>query len=512
MPTERLGPLTTAVEDAATRAAADVGRIWEGDHTVWQDDPTEVADRLGWLRCPDGFREQLDRLAAFGQGVAEDDIAHVVLVGMGGSSLYPEVLATTFGSAQGYPELHVLDSTDPAAVRRLHLELPWDRVLLVTASKSGTTTETRSHLAYFWDVLVDLFGVEAGRRCVAITDPGSALADLARARSFRAVFENPSDIGGRFSALSYFGLVPAALLGLDLGAHLERASDVAAEARSTDPAANAPLRLGATMAAAVGEGRNKLTVLLPEAIAPFGAWIEQLVAESTGKHGTGILPVVDEPVLAPEAYGDDRLFVAFGEIDGIQALTDAGHPVVELAAARPGDLPGEVFRWEFATAVAGALLGLNPFDQPDVQSAKTATREALEEGFEAAEPVDPAELLATVSGGDYVALLAFVDPRGEVAGRLPDVAAALRARHGVPVTLGIGPRYLHSTGQLHKGGPDEGIFLLCVSDDPEDLAIPGESHSFGTLKHAQAAGDLAALEAAGRRAGRVAVHDLLALT
>ena len=510
MAKERLGPLEAAVDQAVSGLIGDVPRIWDGDHTVWQDDPTEVADRLGWLRCPDEFRGDLDHLRGFVGGVLEADIDHVVLVGMGGSSLYPEVLASTFAAVEGHPELHVLDSTDPAAVLRIHRELPWDRVLLVTSSKSGTTTETRSHLAYFWDVLVDLFGVEAGRRCVAVTDPGSALADLARARSFRAVFENPPDIGGRFSALSFFGLVPGALLGLDLVAHLDRAAAMAGTARSDHPEVNAPLRLGAVMGVAARAGRDKLTVLLPEALAPFGAWIEQLVAESTGKHGTGILPVVDEPVLPAEAYGDDRLFIAYPGVE-TDELVAAGHPVVELDPAGPADLPGEVFRWEFATAVTGAVLGLNPFDQPDVQSAKTATKRALDEGFEAADATDPSALLDQVAPRDYIALLAFVDPGGEVAGRLPAVAAALRDRHGVPVTVGIGPRYLHSTGQLHKGGPDEGVFLLCVGDDPEDAGIPGERHSFGTLKHAQAAGDLEALEAAGRRAGRVTVDDLLGL-
>ena len=511
MGTERLGPLEAAAEEAAARIAQDVGRIWEGDHTVWQEDPTEVADRLGWLTCPTEFRSELDRLRAVADGVVEDGIEHVVLVGMGGSSLYPEVLATTFGSREGYPELHVLDSTDPAAVSRLHRELPWDRVLLVAASKSGTTTETRSHLAYFWDVLVDLYGVEAGRRCMAVTDPGSALAELGMARSFRAVFENPPDIGGRFSALSYFGLVPAALLGLDLGAHLDRAAAVAEEARSGDPTVNAPLRLGAAMAAGVRAGRNKLTVLLPGSIAPFGAWIEQLVAESTGKHGTGILPVVDEPILPVGAYGHDRLFVTFGDVAVADELVAAGHPVIGLGTTEPAGIPAEVFRWEFATAVAGALLDINPFDQPDVQSAKTATKQALDEGSETGDVVAPDELLAQLGEGGYIALLAFVDPHGEVARQLPDVAAAIRAEHGVPVTVGIGPRYLHSTGQLHKGGPDQGVFLVCVGDDPEDLEIPGKRYSFGTLKQAQAAGDLEALIAAGRPAGRVAVDDLLGL-
>jgi transaldolase / glucose-6-phosphate isomerase len=507
-----LGPLQADVGDATERALGLVERIWDRDHTVWQDDPTEVADRLGWLDCPTGFADAVPTLSTFADRAVGEGITDVLLVGMGGSSLYPEVLAQVHGPAEGHPRLHVLDSTAPAAVTRVHEGLDWSSTLLVAASKSGTTTETRSHLAYFSEVLRRQVGVEqAGRRTVAITDPGSQLATLGRDQGFREVFTNPADIGGRFSALSYFGLVPASLLGLDLATHLGAAARMADRARRRGTDEDGPVRLGAAMAVAAAAGRDKLTVVLPEDLAPFGLWIEQLVAESTGKQGKGILPVVGEPLLAPDAYGDDRLFVVLGDSGGVDALVDAGHPVVRLARDDEAAIPAEVFRWEFATAVAGALLDLNPFDQPDVQAAKTATARVLEEGTDLPGPTSAGDLLGRVGPGDYVALLAFVDPDGEVAGRLVDVADALRERLGVPVTVGLGPRYLHSTGQLHKGGPDEGVFLVTVGDHPDGVEVPGEPYDFATLIRAQAAGDLEALGSAGRRAGLVTTDELLAL-
>lgn len=504
---EQLGGLADAVEEHAQRASELVPRIWERDHTVWQEDPTEVADRLGWLDCPADFAAKTDELAAFARQAADDGIEHVVLVGMGGSSLYPDVLRRVHGSAEGFPQLHVLDSTDPAAVLAVHRRLPFDRTLVIASSKSGTTIETRSHFDYFWEVLTDLQGVEAGRNAAAVTDPGSALAELGETRAFRAVFRNPSDIGGRFSALSYFGLVPAALLGMDLDRHLAAAKEMA-EASRQPGSDNGPARLGALLAAAAQAGRNKLTLVLADDVAPFGDWVEQLIAESTGKHGVGILPVVGEPLGPPEVYGDDRLFVALGEHDGLDALAAAGHPVVRLPGGEAADLGGEVVRWEFATAVAGALLDINPFDQPDVAAAKSATSRVLEEGLPEMPFTPPQRLLDRVVAGDYVALLAFVDPDSDEVQRLHDVATRLRDQLHVPVTVGVGPRYLHSTGQLHKGGPPQGVFLVIVGEDSEDADIPQASFSFSTLKWAQAAGDLEALQGRSLRAGRVAVDDL----
>ena len=506
--TERLGSLD--IDEALARGRSLVPRMWDRDHTVWQDDPKEVADRLGWLDLPEDFAAHVDALEAFARNARGEGFTHVLLVGMGGSSLYPDVQARIFDDADGL-ELHVLDSTDPAAVLRTHHALPMDRTLLVAASKSGTTAETRAHLSYFWDVLTDLRGVEAGHQAIAITDAGSELDELGRVRSFRQVFENPRDIGGRYSALSYFGLVPGVLHGADVGRQLAAARDMARAARSPDLERNAPARLGAILAAAHAAGRDKLTLLLSDAVAPFGDWVEQLVAESTGKHGVGILPVVGEPMGPPEVYGDDRLFVSWGATAGVDALVDAGHPVVELPFGGAEDLGAEVFRWEFATALAGALLDINPFDQPNVASAKQATARVLDEGLPEVEEQDAAALLDRVGPGDYVAITAFVDPGSDVVAQLEEARVRLRDRLHVPVTLGIGPRYLHSTGQLHKGGPPTGVFLQVVGDDPEDAAIPGKKYGFATLKHAQAAGDLEALRAADLRAGRVPIAQLTSI-
>lgn len=505
---ERLAGLD--VTAALARAMAWVPRIWNRDHTVWQPEPDECADRLGWLDCPTDFADEVGALQAFADEATAGGITHALLVGMGGSSLYPEVQTRVLDRTRPGLELQVLDSTDPAAVRRVREELPWERTLLIVSSKSGTTIETRSHLETFWDVLTDRVGAGAGRQVVAITDPGSALAELGRERGFRRVFENPPDIGGRYSALSWFGLVPGALYGADVGRQLAAARDMADASRSTDPDANAPARLGAALGAAHTTGRDKLTLVLPDELAAFAAWIEQLVAESTGKAGVGILPVVDEPLGPPEVYGDDRLFVAWGASQGLDALAAAGHPVIELPDTGQAGLGGEVFRWEFATAVAGGLLGVNPFDQPDVAAAKEATSRVLEAGLTAVEPGDPRDLLSQVPAGGYVAVTAFVDPGGDAVARLRDTCVRLRDRLQVPVTLGIGPRYLHSTGQLHKGGPPTGVFLQVVGEDPLDVPIPGRPYGFATLKQAQATGDLEALRRRGLPAARVTVDSLAA--
>ncbi len=505
------GPLGTALEATVAVTEALIARIWDRDHTVWQDDPTEVADRLGWLDCPTSMRARLDEFRALADGARGDGLQHVLLVGMGGSSLYPEVLATAFPTSADGMSLTVLDSTHPDAVARAREAFDLTRTLLVVASKSGSTIETRSHLERFWADLVDEVGADrAGDHVVAITDPGSALAELGRDRGFRAVVENPPDIGGRFSALSAFGLVPAALLGLDLDAHLDAATRMAEACRSTDGEDNPAARLAAMMANGATGGHEQMTLLLPDSVASFGAWIEQLVAESTGKQSLGLLPVVDEPVLPAEAYGEHRLVVAYGDHPGLDALATRDIPVVQLDAIEPADLPAEVVRWEFATALAGALMGINPFDQPNVQAAKAASTRMLEEGGAPPEPMAVDELLGQVTPRDYVALLAFVDPGGDVAARLPELATRLRDAHGVPVTVGIGPRYLHSTGQLHKGGPDTGVFLVLVEDADGDIDVPGRGYTFGQLLRAQAAGDLSALRDARRRAGMVQFDDLVA--
>lgn len=501
---EHLVGLEDAVEHALgeLRERYAVQRVWKRDHTLWQNDPTEVSDRLGWLDCADGSPELVDGLTEVAADVAASGISGITVMGMGGSSLFADVVGSSFPDA-GLP-VRVLDSTDPAAVRRA--ERRGDHELYVVASKSGTTIETRSHLAYLWEA--------TGRdpdRFIVVTDPGSPLADLGRERGLRRVFENRPDIGGRYSALSLFGLVPAALSGADLDGLLGRAATMADRCGEGVAAEHNPAaRLAAVMAAAVRRGRDKLTLLLPEGVAAFGDWIEQLVAESLGKDGTGVIPVVGEPT-PPDAsgYSQDRLFVSFGPLPSADQLVEAGHPVVELPFGEAVDIGAEVFRWELATALTGALLAVNPFDQPDVAAAKRATAEVLGRGLAETtiEPIDP--LLDRVADGDYVAILAYVDPDAPVVASLRRITADLRAELGVPVTLGIGPRYLHSTGQLHKGGPETGVFLQVIGDDDEELAIPGEPHGFSTLKRAQAVGDLQALRDRGLRAARVDLEELL---
>jgi glucose-6-phosphate isomerase len=508
---ERLGAVEGAV-DAAVEALAKadaVARLRAGDHTLWQDDSTEVADRLGWLPVVAESQARVAELEELAAAVAADGIEHVVVMGMGGSSLFPEVLWQTFGQAPGRLDLRVLDTTDPAAIARVEAEVDLGRCLFIAASKSGTTIETTSQLAHFWDRT----GGD-GSRFVAITDPGTELARLGAERGFRAVIENRADIGGRYAALSAFGMVPAALIGADAAGLLAQAAAVA-DATGTDVAgeANAALRLAAVLAGGAQAGRDKLTILLPAEVASFGLWLEQLVAESTGKHGTGVLPVVGEDVGPPEVYGEDRVFVAVGPAaahPGLDALAAAGHPVVELGWDGPLDLGGQVLLWEQAVALSGVLLGINPFDQPDVASAKEATNRVLADGAATVDLDEVGHLLGQVRPGDYLAITAFVDPgRFDLLSGLQAARMALRDRLRVATTLGIGPRFLHSTGQLHKGGPPTGVFLQVVGEDPTDVAVPGRDLTFSQLKQAQADGDLAALRDRGLRAGRVELDDLI---
>lgn len=489
--------------ETATLAADEViQRLWQLDHTVFDDDPTEIADRLGWLESPGEMVERANAIQSFADGVAGRGFTDAVVMGMGGSSLFPEVAARTFGDGSGALTLHVLDTTDPAAILRIQECLDLDRTLFVAASKSGTTVETRSQLSFFWDRVAD------PDRFVAISDPGSPLVGLARDRQFRAVFENRPDIGGRYSALSHFGLVPTALVGGDLSELLGHAGEMVEACRR--PAAENPgARLGSVMGAAALVGRDKLTLRLDPPLAAFGAWIEQLVAESTGKAGRGIVPVDGEARRAPDAYGDDRLFVVLGDDPDAETLASRGHPVVEIGCDDPYELGGEVFRWEVATAVAGRILGINPFDQPDVQAAKDATSRVLADGLPQIdeEPLEP--VLDRVGRGDYLAVQAFVDPGGDLVDRLRAATDRIGSERGVATTFGLGPRYLHSTGQLHKGGPPTGVFVQVVGDDARDVEVPDAGSTFGTLKRAQAAGDLEALRGRGLRAARVSIDELI---
>ena len=503
---ERLGPLQDAVDatiaDLVERKV--VERAWAGDHTVWQDDPTEVADRLGWLHVVPEVLADRERLDTFAATAAADGLSHVVVMGMGGSSLFPEVLARTFPPAAGGPELRVLDTTDPAAVARIGHECPDDATLFVASSKSGSTVETRSHLETFW--------ARIGRpeQFAVITDPGSALGALATERGFRATFENRPDIGGRYSALSYFGIVPAVLAGVDWAGLLATAQDMTAKiGPDVDQATNPALRLGAVLGAAVKAGRDKVTLVIDQDIETFGLWLEQLLAESTGKQGTGVIPIAGERLGPPEVYGDDRLFVGIGDHHGLAPLAEAGHPVVEIPYGDPLELGSLVMLWELATAVCGAVLDINPFDQPNVAEAKEATASVLKSGPPDIE-VEPLQgLFDQVVPGDYVAIQAYVDPESGVVDALEDARTAIRDRFRVATTVGIGPRFLHSTGQLHKGGPPTGVFVQVVGDDPDDVDVPGADYTFSSLKHAQADGDLLTLRRHGLRAGRVSLDDLV---
>jgi hypothetical protein len=462
------------------------GRIWARDRDVFGPGEDDPAERLGWLELPWSMRGRLEELRAFATEVA-GEAEVVALLGMGGSSLAAEVFSTSLARRPGHPRLVVMDSTHPARVLDDTRRLDPARALFVVSSKSGTTAETLALYRHFAEVTRD------PNRFVAITDPGTPLEQLARVAGFRAVFTNPPDIGGRFSALSLFGLVPAALAGADLAPLLEDAAGLAERTRAA--AGNPALLLGAFMAAQTRAGRDKLTVILPAALAPFGDWLEQLLAESTGKRGTGVVPICGEPPLPPETYGSDRAFVALGGEPAAE-LEKLGRPLATVSA---DGLGAQMFLWEFATAVAGSLLGINPFDQPNVEAAKRLARRALEgEGTPRWPEDDPAELFEGCAPPELAVIGAFADPSPPHRA----VLAAARARlatSGVATMAGFGPRYLHSTGQLHKGGPAHLRALIVLEPPGEDLPIPGERHSFGELIAAQAHGDADALRAAGRR-------------
>ncbi len=497
-------------------------RIWQKDHTVWKQDSTEISNRLGWLNVAEHMQRQKEELTAFANEVCMAGFKHVVLLGMGGSSLCPEVLRVTFGSQRGYPRLLVLDSTVPDGVRRVSGSIDPSRVLYIVSSKSGGTIEVLSFFKHFWELTEKKGRGKAGDSFVAITDPGTSLGALATQHGFRRTFLNPSDIGGRYSALSYFGLVPAALIGMDLAALLDPALAMMQECR-TDAFANPAAWLGAAMGVLAKSGRDKLCLITSPSISAFGLWAEQLIAESTGKDGRGIVPIALEPSAPVETYSNDRLFVALrvesdrnGALDRhVAALQAAGQPVMRLDLKDRHDLGAEFFRWEMATAIAGHILGIHPFNQPNVQESKDNTQRVLDSYKSAGalpEPAEPprtprtarlAEFLKQAQAGDYVALMAYLDESPETVSALADLRAAILKRYRLPNTLGYGPRFLHSTGQLHKGGGDNGLFIQLTASTKRDVPIPGELFSFGVLASAQAAGDLTALHARHRRAVRI---------
>jgi transaldolase/glucose-6-phosphate isomerase len=548
--TFHLGPVGAGIAAAIaeTAQANVVQRIWDRDPDLWKPGDAGHAavihNRLGWLDVPLAMRARAAELTAFANEVREAGFRDAVLLGMGGSSLCPEVLRTSFGSTPGFPVLHVLDTTDPVAIAGLEKRLDLRHTLFVVASKSGTTLETTSHLAHFW-AAVEAAGVGApGASFVAITDPGTPLAALATERRFRRLFENPGDIGGRYSALSLFGLVPAAVMGLDVGRLLDRALAMRAScAASTAPGRNRGLELGAALSLAKAAGRDKVTILAPPRIGAFSLWAEQLIAESTGKEGQGYIPIGEEPVGRPAVYGDDRLFVLLclgGEpchVDSqVDTLIAAGMPVVELELRDPYDLGAEFFRWEFATAVAAVPLHIDPFDEPNVKESKENTEKVLL-AYEQSGHLPEEEPSATGAGarvygggpassveqalldhlkqgrpGDYVAIMAYVDPSDANASSLEELRTAIRDRHRAATTVGFGPRFLHSTGQLHKGGPNTGVFIQVTTDERVDAPIPGRPFTFAVLERAQADGDLASLRSHGRRVIRLHVESDLGAT
>ncbi len=519
IPSELEPAIVETVRAAVAQGVA--RRVWRHDEALWGGPAPEIGNRLGWLTISEALLEDVGDLQAFAAACVDESLQDVVLLGMGGSSLGPEVLRQSFGRIEGGLDLHVLDSTDPAAILATEAAIDVAKTLFLVSSKSGGTLETLSQFKHFHARVVEAVGEEqAGSRFVAITDPGSPLVALAHDHGFRRVFENDPDIGGRYSVLSYFGLVPAALIGVAVDALLHRAQIAEQNCVSYEGgSSNSGLWLGILMGTTALHGRDKLTFVVSEPIDSFGLWVEQLIAESTGKQGKGIVPVAAEPVGEPQDYGEDRVFAYLRNADApdadldttVDALARAGHPTVTLSVHGAIDLGRIFFFAEFATAVAGWVLGINPFDQPNVQEAKDNTNKVLEgyarEGHlpELADADDDAlrELLGAAAPPHYVAIMAYVNPTPAFDAAVERLRASIRDRTKATTTFGYGPRFLHSTGQLHKGGPPTGLFLQLVHDVPDDVEIPGEGYTFATLKNAQAVGDLQTLRDHGLPAQRV---------
>jgi transaldolase/glucose-6-phosphate isomerase len=502
-------------------------RVWEKDHTLWSKElQPELTDRLGWLRLPEDMAKQVAGLTAFADKAKADGIKHVVLLGMGGSSLAPEVFQQTFGNAAGYPELRVLDSTHPAAIKAVEGRIDLAHTLFLVSSKSGTTTETNSFFFYFWDKLKEIEN-DPGAHFVAITDPGTALEKLAQERHFRATFNAPDDIGGRYSALTVFGLVPAALIGVDVGELLARARRMSDACGASAAAGQHPgLLLGAALGELTLAKRDKVTFLCSPSLSGFPSWVEQLIAESTGKDRKGIVPVAGEEMAPPESYDSDRFFV-YLRMEGdenssldrqVAALEANGHPVARLDLQDKKDIGQEFFRWEFAVAAAGAAIGIHPFNQPDVQLAKDLAKKAMSEtgakgGAKLKEEVAAADhdrlrqavgaWLGKKKARDYIVVQAYINPSAENTAKLREISAAIQQRLGVATTVGFGPRFLHSIGQLHKGGPNSALVLQIVDQPSDNLTVPETNYTFDALIKAQALGDLAAMKQRRRRVLRV---------
>jgi glucose-6-phosphate isomerase len=555
-----------AFEEAANRARNEswTERLFARDTTLWSADQrvqAAIADRLGWLDAPEHFTVQIPALEGFGEGIRDAGFTTAIVAGMGGSSLAPEVLVQTFGSSEGWLDLRVLDSTDPAAVAAIVDDLDPLATLFIVASKSGTTTEPLAFQADAWDRIEKALRARhaprnehAGELMIAITDPGKSVEAIPHHDSLREVFLNPPDIGGRYAALTYVGLVPASLIGLDLDALLASAATMRGACMEPEPLANPGVSLGLALGVLAKNGRDKLTFLADPEIATFGAWAEQLIAESTGKRGVGIVPVDSERPGPAALYGPDRVIVRLSlvgssgaEVEEADALTDAlaeaGHPVIRIQVPDPIDLGAEFMRWEVATAIAGAVLGIDPFDQPNVEEAKELTRALLDRHGDgrgrrvtdaaAATPIATSGGIALFgdaplrlsAGGDqtlvgelrrhlarrrpsaYLAIQAFIAPTAARDDAIARLRVILREATGSATTAGYGPRFLHSTGQLHKGGPPVGWFIQLTSDHPVDRPIPGWPYTFGQLVDAQAQGDFGAIESHDLPIVRVHLSD-----
>ena len=493
-----------------------IGRIWQKDHTIWRKDQDEISNRLGWLDCLEVTKKSFDEINSFVDEIRKDGFTDALLMGMGGSSLAPEVFRLTFGVEKGFLDLHVLDSTHPEAIIDYENKLQPEKTLYIVSTKSGGTVETMSFMKYFFTSVSKKLGNEnASNHFVAITDPGSGLEETAKNLNFRKIFLNDPDIGGRFSALSLFGIVPAALIGIDPDKLFDDASKMITECRHPEVSENSGAKLGGIIGSLAKEGVDKLTLIISPQLKCLGGWLEQLIAESTGKDGKGILPVDLEPTVPVSDYGKDRVFV-YLKLDGdnfydnkVNEIKTAGFAMIELEMKNIYKLGAEFFRWEFATAIAGFMLDVQPFDQPNVESAKIAARAMMKEyqsrgklpelKTENDENTIPSFLSDIKTGKNYVAIQAYLKPDEKIWQELQQLRLKILEKYKVAITLGYGPRFLHSTGQLHKGDSGNGFFIQFVSDVQNDVAIPEEagsdksSISFGTLIKAQALGDRQAL-------------------
>lgn len=515
------GVLEGSVESEIARLAKEdtVRRLWAGDHTLWGTVPDDISNRLGWLTVTDEMRRRTGELTNFADEIRRDGYSRVVLLGIGGSSLAGEALCRTFNKAAGYPEFSILDSTLPGSIQATADSIEPENTLFLVSSKSGTTMEPIFLYRYFRKLVEKNNNGGAGRNFLAITDPGSPLVSLSKQAKFRKIFLNSPNIGGRFSVLSYFGLLPGALSGIDIEKIIHRADETRRACSAAGGRENPGLHMGAIIGAAARNGRDKLTLITSRSLEGFGNWVEQLLAESTGKQKKGVIPVIGEPLVSPGLYGQDRLFVQIrleGDENGaadnaVNQLKAYGHPVVILPMQDRFDIGGQFFLWEFATAVAGSIIGVNPFDQPDVNGAKDTTGALLYQYIQrnklprSLQNSPPDRLFDYIAPGRYVGLMAFFPETDHSNQIIKDIRRTMLEKYGVATTLGYGPRFLHSTGQLHKGGPDCGIFLQLTASRDNDISIPGLPYTFGEVADAQSQGDFQALQ----RLGRIVVNQNL---